>query len=47
MRILLASWIGLLSITTWAQQENASTKQVLTFQEAIKIALKNSVTLNQ
>lgn len=47
MRIFLASWIGLLSLTSWAQQENASQKRVLTFQEAIKIALKNSVNLNQ
>jgi len=47
MRIFLAGWICLMSAGVFAQQESVSTKRVLTFQEAIKIALKNSITLNQ
>ncbi|MFY8037173.1 MAG: hypothetical protein ACOVMQ_08400, partial [Cyclobacteriaceae bacterium] len=47
MRIFLASWICLMSASVFAQQDAVSTKRVLTFQEAIKIALKNSVNLNQ
>jgi outer membrane protein len=47
MRIFLASWICLISAGVFAQQDGVATKRVLTFQEAIKIALKNSITLNQ
>ncbi len=47
MRIFLASWICLMSAGVFAQQDAVSPKRVLTFQEAIKIALKNSVNLNQ
>ena len=45
--VLIFTFIFLFSLETFAQTEGISDKKIVTFEEAVKIALRNSVLLNQ